>query len=130
MAAEIAGETFAVAAVEFKLIAELHELYGLRAPGTARQRATVYLVEWARRRGVEGVRLAGLDAALGFQAKRDLRKRLVRRGFRHLPTLTPFMLGAAIGATMNRRDTRRLAQRLRADLRDTARRRDAAGEDA
>jgi hypothetical protein len=134
MAAEIAGETFAVAAVEFKLIAELHELYGLRAPGNARQRATVYLVEWARRRGVESVRPAGLDVALGFRARRDLRRRVVRRGFRHLPTLTPFMLGAAIGATMNRRDTRRLAQRLRADLRATARQRDAGptgpGDDA
>ncbi|MFF4963066.1 hypothetical protein [Streptomyces sp. NPDC001222] len=28
------------------LIAELHEVYGLRAPGTARQRAALDLAEW------------------------------------------------------------------------------------
>ncbi len=29
----------------------------------------------------------------------------------------PFMVGAAVGAVLNRRDTRRLAARIRADLR-------------
>lgn len=31
--------------------------------------------------------------------------------------LTPFMVGAAIGASLNRYDTARLARRIRADLR-------------
>ncbi|MFB6961705.1 hypothetical protein ACFCYB_33140 [Streptomyces sp. NPDC056309] len=30
--------------------------------------------------------------------------------------LTPFMVGAAIGASLNRYDTARLARRIRADL--------------
>jgi hypothetical protein len=36
---------------------------------------------------------------------------------RNLPTLTPFLVGAAVGALLNRRDTRLLAERVRQDLR-------------
>jgi hypothetical protein len=36
---------------------------------------------------------------------------------RDLPNLMPFMVGAAVGAVMNRRDTRKLAARIRKDLR-------------
>ena len=49
--------------------------------------------------------------------KRELRQQLMRRTVRNLPNLTPFMIGAAVGAVMNRRDTRKLAERVRADLR-------------
>ncbi len=46
-----------------------------------------------------------------------MRRRLTRSSLRHLPSLTPLLVGAGIGATMNRRDTRRLAEEVRADLR-------------
>ncbi len=117
MTAELATETLAVAAVEYKLIAELHEVYGRRAPGTARQRVAAYLGAWAQQRGISVTRPASFDAALGGQLKRQLRQRLVRRTATNLPTLTPFMIGAAIGAYLNRRSTRALAERVRADLR-------------
>ncbi|MYW21225.1 hypothetical protein GT039_38090, partial [Streptomyces sp. SID2955] len=42
-----------------------------------------------------------------------------KRMVRDLPNLMPFMVGAAVGAVMNRRDTKRLAARIRADLRKT-----------
>lgn len=116
MAAELATELLAVAAVEFKLIAELHEVYGLRARGNTRQRAAAYLGAWAEQRGIDVVRPSTLGTALSGPAKRQLRNRLARRSVRHLPTLTPFMIGAGIGAVLNRRDTARLAARVRQDL--------------
>lgn len=118
MAAELAAETLAVAAVEYKLIAELHEVYGLRAPGTMRQRVAAYLGSWTQQRGIQVTRPATVDAALGGQLKRQLRQNLVRRSARNLPTLTPFMIGATIGAVLNRRSTRKLAEKVRADLRE------------
>jgi hypothetical protein len=117
MAAELTAETLAVAAVEYKLIAELHEVYGRRAEGNTRQRVTAYLSAWARQRGIRVSRPGSVDAALSGQLKRELRQRLVRRSTRNLPTLTPFMIGATIGAILNRRDTTKLAERVRSDLR-------------
>ncbi|AEW96999.1 MULTISPECIES: hypothetical protein [Streptomycetaceae] len=117
MTAELAAETLAVAAVEFKLIAELHEVYGLRAPGTARERAAAYLAEWAGERGIHLTRPSSVNTALSGQAKRELRQQILKRGARHLPVLTPFLVGAAVGALLNRRDTRKMAQRVRDDLR-------------
>ena len=117
MTAELAAETLAVAAVEFKLIAELHEVYGVPATGTVRQRATSYLGAWTTERGIEVTRPSSVNVALSGQMKRELRQQLVKRTARNLPTITPFMIGATVGAVLNRRDTRRLAQRIRADLR-------------
>jgi hypothetical protein len=118
MAVELASETLGVAAVEYKLIAELHEVYGLRSPGNARARATAYLWSWTEQRGINVLRLSTVNVALGTSLKRQMRQRLLRRTVRHTPSLTPFMIGAAVGATMNRRETRRLAERVRRDLRE------------
>lgn len=121
MPVEIAAETLAVAAVEIKLIAELHEAYGLPAAGTTTQRATAYVTAWANRRGIDKALLAkpaGLAAmALGSEVRGQVRKRLTRSTLRRLPALTPLLVGAGIGATVNRRDTRKLAQEVRDDLR-------------
>ncbi|MFJ8623969.1 hypothetical protein ACIRD3_14120 [Kitasatospora sp. NPDC093550] len=121
MPAEIAAETLAVAAVEIKLIAELHEVYGVPAEGTVTQRAGAYLGAWANRRGVDAtllVRPAGFAAlAIGAEVRQQVRRRLTRSTLRHLPTVIPLLVGAGIGATMNRRDTRRLADEVRTDLR-------------
>lgn len=117
MPAELATETLGVAAVEFKLIAELHEVYGLRPAGTARERATAYLWSWTEQRGIDVLKLSTLNVALGTSMKKEMRQRLLRRTLRHAPSLTPFLVGAAVGALLNRRDTRRLAERVRNDLR-------------
>ncbi|WP_405014598.1 antitoxin [Kitasatospora sp. NBC_01539] len=124
MAAEIAAETLVVAAVEIKLIAELHQVYGVPAVGTAAQRTTAYVTAWADRRGIDRTALtspAGLTAmaglAVGSEVRSKVRKRLTRSTLRKLPSMVPLMVGAALGATMNRRDTGRLAARVRSDLR-------------
>ncbi|MGK5500462.1 hypothetical protein [Streptomyces sp. URMC 125] len=117
MPAELAAEVVGVAAVEIKLIAELHEVYGLRPPGTVRERAAAYLTSWSQERGVELAVPATFSAAFGSQMKRQLRQTLLKRTMRNLPNLTPFMIGAVVGAAMNRRDTRKLAEKIRTDLR-------------
>ncbi|GAA3036723.1 hypothetical protein GCM10020229_55110 [Kitasatospora albolonga] len=54
--------------------------------------------------------------AVSSEVRQKLRKRLTRSTLRKLPSLTPLLIGAGLGATMNRRDTRRLADQVRADL--------------
>lgn len=119
MPAELAAEVVGVASVELKLIAELHEVYGRRPPGNARERAAAYLASWTSERGVKITKPASLDAAMGGQFRRQLRQQIMKRTLRNLPNLTPFLIGAAVGAFMNRRDTARLAARVRKDLRGT-----------
>ncbi|MFI6088847.1 hypothetical protein [Streptomyces sp. NPDC051218] len=117
MPAEMAAEITGVAAIELKLIAELHEVYGLRPPGNLKERSSAYLTSWTEERGIDVVKPASINAALGGQMKRELRQQIMKRMVRNLPNLMPFMVGAAVGAVMNRRDTKKLAERVRADLR-------------
>lgn len=117
MPTELAAEITGVAAIELKLIAELHEVYGLRPPGGLKDRSTAYLRSWSGERGVDVLKPASFNAALGGPMKRELRQQIMKRMVRDLPNLMPFMVGAAVGAMMNRRDTRKLAAKVRADLR-------------
>jgi hypothetical protein len=117
MPAELAAEITGVAAIELKLIAELHEVYGRRPPGTFQERSTAYLTSWTEERGIDVAKPASINAALGGQMKRELRQQIMKRMVRNLPNLMPFMVGAAVGAVMNRRDTKKLAERVRTDLR-------------
>ncbi|HLL36113.1 MAG TPA: hypothetical protein VK545_20040 [Streptomyces sp.] len=117
MPAEMAAEITGVAAIELKLIAELHEVYGVRPPGTLKERSSAYLTSWTDERGIDPRKPASLNAAFGSPMKKQLRQQIMKRMVRNLPNLMPFMVGAAVGAVMNRRDTRNLAARIRADLR-------------
>ncbi|MFC3997764.1 hypothetical protein ACFOVU_17655 [Nocardiopsis sediminis] len=119
--AQIVAETVVVAAVEVKLIAELHEVYGSTAPGSALQRTSGYLGAWAKKRGIDPAQAAGsLTAALGTAAKAALRKRLMAVMGRHLTTLGPYLTGAVAGGTLNRAATTALARSVRTDLRARA----------
>ncbi|MFC9886728.1 hypothetical protein [Streptomyces pilosus] len=117
MPTELAAEITGVAAIELKLIAELHEVYGVRPAGALAQRSTVYLNSWSEERGVQATKPSTVSAALNSRMKRELRQRIMKRTVRNLPNLMPFLVGAAVGAVMNRRDTRKLAARIRDDLR-------------
>ncbi|MFF2525011.1 hypothetical protein [Streptomyces liangshanensis] len=117
MPAELAAEITAVAAIELKLIAELHEVYGLRPPGTVKERGLAYLTAWTEERGVDVTRPSTINSALSGRMKRELRQQIMKRTVRSLPNLVPFMIGAAVGAMMNRRDTHKVAGRVRKDLR-------------
>jgi hypothetical protein len=125
MPLEILVETALVAGVEMKLIAELHEMYGqpvVEAPGP---RAYALGRAWAERRGVGPAMLVSgtpaLAGPLGHQARREVirlvRRRLVRRAGANLSGLAPFLVGAAAGAALNARATRRLGEAVTKDLR-------------
>ncbi|GHB71156.1 hypothetical protein GCM10010347_46730 [Streptomyces cirratus] len=120
MPAEMAAEITGVAAIELKLIAELHEVYGQRPPGNLKERSVAYLTSWTEERGVDLTKPTTLNAALGGQMKRELRQQITKRMVRNMPNLMPFLVGAAVGAVMNRRDTRKLAHKVRDDLRARA----------
>ena len=114
----LAAETLAVAAVEVKLVAELHQLYGEPAGGSGAQRASAYLVSWTHQRALDPqAGAAGLSAVLGYAAKRELRTVLLRRTGRSMFKLAPFLAGAVAGGTINRRATRGLGDRVGAELR-------------
>ncbi|MFI9582759.1 hypothetical protein ACIHCQ_13135 [Streptomyces sp. NPDC052236] len=117
MPAELATEIVSVAAIELKLIAELHEVYGMRPPGTLKERSAAYLTSWTEERGIDVTKPSTVNTAFGGHLKRQLRQQIMKRMVRNLPNLMPFMVGAAVGAVMNRRDTRKLADHVRADLR-------------
>jgi hypothetical protein len=113
---ELLAETAAIAAIEMKLIGELHELYGGSVPGSGLERGYALARAWAERRGVgsavltEGV--PALGDAIGRTTRKELlrliRRRTVRRTGLNLFSLGPMMVGGAAGATLNRRSTRRL----------------------
>jgi uncharacterized protein (DUF697 family) len=105
--AELVVETLAVVAVELKLVAELHEVYGMPVTDT-----TAVVVVWAEGRGVAQV--------VGRTPRRELTKmlqrRLARRAMRNMSSLIPLMAGAVAGAELNRRATRALGDKLVGDL--------------
>jgi len=102
--------------IELKLIAELHEVYGMRAPGSVAERMTAYVGAWARRSGV-ALAPGGIILAMGSPLRRRLQRRLLARAGRSATSLGPLLTGAMAGATLNRHETRRLGQDIRNDLR-------------
>jgi hypothetical protein len=114
--AELVTETLALIGIEIKLVAELHEAYGMPAPGQGMDRMTAYVAAWAHRRGVFMVP-GGLILAAGSPLARRLRWRLASRMSRSAFSLGPLLTGAFAGAMLNRQETRRLGHSVRTDLR-------------
>ncbi len=116
---EVVTETLALIGIEIKLVAELHEAYGMPAAGNVADRMTAYLAAWAHRRGVVMVP-SGLVLAAGSPLVRRLRWRLATRMGRSAFSLGPLLTGALAGAVLNRQETRRLGHNVRTDLRHHA----------
>jgi hypothetical protein len=114
--AEVAAETLAVVGIEIKLVAELHEIYGMPATGSATDRARSYVGSWASRRGVYQVD-GGLLLIAGSPLARQLTRRLAGRVRRSVFSLSPLLTGAVAGALLNRRETKRFGRQIRDDLR-------------
>ena len=113
---EVAAETLLVVGIEIKLVAELHEAYGILAPGNFAERMSAYLAAWAHRRGVFMVE-GGLILAAGSPVARLLRRRLIARVGRSAVSLGPLLTGAAAGAMFNSRETKKLGRDIQRDLR-------------
>jgi len=117
---EVVVETIAVAAVEVKLTAELHAVYGVPVEGTGTQRAIAFAGAWANRRGIDPLRPWTIPNVLGIAGRQQLAKRMMLRFARNLGTVIPFLIGAVVGARVNHTETQTLGQVLRADLRRVA----------
>jgi hypothetical protein len=113
---EVLAETLAVIGIELKLVAELHEVMGLPAPGSGTDRARAYLAAWAHRRGFFTVP-GGFVLAAGSPLARMLRRRLAARVRRSAFSLAPLLTGALAGVLINHRETRKLGQQVLEDLR-------------
>ena len=120
---ELALETLAVAAIEMKLVAELHEVYGRPIPGRGTDKALTLARAWADRRGVNPETFViggGLGQVLGRGTRNEimrlLRRRLMRRTLRNTSSLAPFLIGAVAGAEVNRRATAHLGDAVVRDL--------------
>ncbi|HMD95181.1 MAG TPA: hypothetical protein VKG80_21320 [Trebonia sp.] len=113
--AEVAAETLATVGIEIKLVAELHEIYGVPAVGSATERARAYIGSWAHRRGIFMMPGGVIVVAAGPLA-RQLRRRLLARVRRSTFSLSPLFTGALVGAVLNSRETRRLGHDIRRDL--------------
>ncbi len=114
--AEVAAETLAVVGIEIKLVAELHEIYGMPAAGSATDRARAYVGSWASRRGVYQVD-GGLLLIAGSPLARQLTRRLSARVRRSAFSLSPLLTGALAGVLLNRRETKKFGRQMRDDLR-------------
>lgn len=114
--AEVAAETLAVVGIEIKLVAELHEIYGMPAQGSATDRARAYIGSWATRKGIYQVE-GGLVIVAGSPLARALTRRLARRARQSTFSLAPLFTGAVAGAMFNRRETRRVGRQIRDELR-------------
>jgi hypothetical protein len=117
----LSAETLAIIAVEVKLIAELHAVYRVPIAGNRPEQAAALLVAWSKQRGVGfGRPVAGMAAVLGTAARREVTERIARRLGRNLTTLAPLLVGAGVGAELNRRATKSLSEEVRRDLRTRA----------
>jgi hypothetical protein len=113
---DVMAETLAVVGIEVKLVAELHEVYGLAVPGTPVDRMTAYLTAWVDRHGGAVLTPGGLALAIGSPLRKRLSRRLARRAGRNVLSLGPLLTGAAAGALLNRRETRRVGEAILTDL--------------
>jgi hypothetical protein len=124
---ELVTETLAVAAIEMRLIGELHSAYERPIPTDGAARAGALAHAWANNSAVSpeytesGPSAGALWAAAGKkQMQRTLRRRLARRAGRNAASFLPFLVGAAAGAKLNHSATSKLAESVRRDLREKA----------
>lgn len=120
---ELILETLAVAAIEMKLVAELHEVYERPVPGQGTDKALTLARAWGERRGVTPQALVtggGLGDVLGRGTRNEVirlvRRRMLRRTLRNTTSLVPFLIGAVAGAEVNRRATASLGDAVVRDL--------------
>jgi siroheme synthase (precorrin-2 oxidase/ferrochelatase) len=90
------------------------------APGSAPQRMLAYTGAWAERRGVR-ITTNGLALAMGSPLRRKLERRLLAKAGKSTLALAPLLAGAAAGAVIDHRETRRLGTLVREDLRKRSR---------
>ena len=116
---QMAAETLAVVAVELAMIADLHTAAGIPLPSSRVDRGQALLKAWTQQRGLKASDLLvipGRGHLVGVVARRQLSDRLLRRFVRGATSWLPAFIGSAAAGTLNGRATRKLAEKVRADL--------------
>jgi hypothetical protein len=108
--ASLALEALAITLIEVRLVAELHEVYGVPVRGNGTARGTQYLTIWAGRRGVDPLDPRSYSGLASSGVARAMTRRMAGR-------VGPMATGAVAGAAVNRHQTSRMADELRAYLR-------------
>ena len=116
MPAEIISEAVITAVIEIRLVADLHTVHGVALPVDDRARAVVLLQSWAARRGVRLTSATNLPRSLSAAGRRSIQQRLLMRAVRNIGSFVPLLVGVAIGASVNRRETRALGEAIEQDL--------------
>ena len=116
MPAEVVTEAVITAFIEIRLVADLHTVHGVALPVDDRARAVVLLQSWAQRRGIKPSSLMSVPRSLSAAGRRSIQQRLLMRAVRNLGSFVPMFVGAAIGASVNRRETRTLGEAIERDL--------------
>ena len=114
---QLVAEPLVVAAVEIKLLAELHEVYGVPVIGSDAERARRFASTWASMRGLNPLEPGSATTALGGGMKGQLSRRIATSIGSRLTRTGPFVAGAAAGAVINGRGTREFGEAARAQLR-------------
>lgn len=118
---EIVAETVLIAMVEIRLIAELHEIYGVALDHDEETRAQQLLATWSSRKGVDIASLGAITPVLsarGIKATlmRSIRRRILARSAKNVSSAVPFLIGAGLGAAINRKSTRTLGLAIKREL--------------
>lgn len=114
--AEVVTEAAVTALIEIRLVADLHTVHGIALPVDDRARAVALLQSWAQRRGIKTTSLTSLPRSLSAAGRRSIQQRLLMRAVRNLGSFVPMFVGALIGASVNRRETRSLGEAIERDL--------------
>lgn len=117
LATQMLAEPLAVAAVEIKLLAELHEVYDVQVAGSGAARARHFAAAWASARGVNPLDPGSASAGLGSGIKGQLGGRIATRLSSRFVKTGPLLAGAAAGGLVNGKGTRDFAAAARAELR-------------
>jgi hypothetical protein len=118
----LATEAVLVAAIEAKLIAELHEVYGVPLRPATRSRGAAVVAEWANRRDIDPMDPRSLRVVAGLAVRQRGVRRVAGGASRATRFGTAFVGGVA-GAATHRRNLGELADEVRADLRTSRRNR-------
>lgn len=120
---EVIAETLVIAAIEMKLVGELHELYEKPISGTPDERAVAILESWSARKGVDidelrkkGTLSEALDKKSNMSIGKIIKRKLMLRTARNVSSLAPLFIGAVAGAELNRRSTRDIGGQIIKDL--------------
>lgn len=119
--AEILVETLVISAIEMKMVAELHVIYGHPITGTMDERGRAILAAWADQRGIsvdqldQGLKDAAHRGARG-QLVNLVRRKLIARAARNVSSVAPFLVGAGAAGAINRGATRTLGNKVVQDL--------------